>query len=268
MLYDTLGRLHDQPGTDLHQTVMHIARSIVGTDAHLVAQNDAAGIYVLVYHEGGHAGDALPVDHRPVYGSRAAVLRQQGGVQIESAEPGHAPDLFRKHAERHHDEQIRLPRSELRKELGILQLERLQHGKTMLHGVLLDRGLMHFQPAPARLVRHGNHAYNLVPRLHQGVERRHGELGSPHEHYPRRTEETQHPALDFTPVIHKRIIAEKSRVLDGPRSEICTDGAQDQGGDERPKRGTHGSVPRELRAGDVHHPVEHEKQHCDDGAHP
>ena len=259
MLENTLRSLHHQLRTDLHQAVMHIPRSIVGPDAHLVAQNYSSCIYILVYHESSHAGDTLAVDYRPVDRSGPAVLRQQCGVKIESAKLGHAPDFLRKHAESHHHEQIRLPCGELLQEFRILEFKRLQHRKPMLHRILLDRRLMHLEPAPAGLVRHCNHSYHLISRFHQCIERSHGELGRTHEYYPCGAEETHHPALEFAPVVHKRIVAEKSCVLYGARSEIGAYRPQDKGGDERPQRGSYGTIPREFRARDVHHPVEHEE---------
>ena len=70
--------------------------------AEVVVEN-AAGVYLLVDHEGGDAGLPLAVYDGPVDGRGAAVLRQDGGVQVEGAKARHAPHFLRQHAEGHHD---------------------------------------------------------------------------------------------------------------------------------------------------------------------
>ncbi len=266
MLQHALRRLHHQLGTHLHQPVVQIPCRILRTDAHLVAEDDSAGVDVLVYHERCHAGNTLPVDHRPVDRSGTAILRQKGGVKIERAELRHPPDLLRQHAERHHHEEIRLPRSQLRQELGILELDRLKHGQAMLHRIFLDGTLVHLQPAATGLVGNRHHAHHLVFSLHQSIQGSHRELGRAHEYYALRAEETADAALELAPVVHQRIVAEESGILDCPRSQICSDRGEHQSGYEGAQRRAYGPVPGQFDAGDVHHPVEHEEQHRDNGA--
>jgi hypothetical protein len=55
----------------------------------------------------GEARFAVAVHDGPVDGRRPAVLRQQRGVQVESAQRGHVPHGFGQHPEGHHDLQRR-----------------------------------------------------------------------------------------------------------------------------------------------------------------
>ena len=80
VLDESLDRLEHKLRAYLHQFVVHIACGVLRAYAAFVAHQDAAGVDVLVYHEGGHACELLPVDHGPVDRGRSPVLRQQGGV--------------------------------------------------------------------------------------------------------------------------------------------------------------------------------------------
>ena len=268
MLDQALGSLHHQLRAHLHQSVVHIPGRIITADTHILAEDDAAGIDILIYHERGDAGNTLAVYHRPVDRSGAAVLRQKSGVQVERAELRHAPDFLRQHAERHHHEEIRLPFGQRRKEFRILQLDWLQHRQPVLHGISLDRALVHFQSAPARLVGHRDHADNFISGLHQRIQRSHCKLGRSHEHNAFRAENPGHLALELAPVVQQRIVTEEGGILDGPRGQVCPDRAQYQGRDERAQRGADRSIPGQFGAGDIHHPIKHEEQHGYDGAHP
>ena len=199
---------------------MHIPGSIVTPYAHILAKDDAARVYILVYHEGSDAGNALAVDNRPVDRSGTAVLRQKGGMQVECAQLGHAPDLLRQHAERHHHEEIRLPFRQRRQELRIFQFHRLKHGQAMLDRIFLDGTFVHFEAASAGFIRHRDHAHHLVAGLDQGIQRSHRELGRAHEHNAFRAEEAGHLALELAPVVQQRIVAEEGGILDCPRSQI------------------------------------------------
>ena len=159
---------------------MQLAGRLVGPDAALLAQDDPAGVDVLVDHEGGHAREFLAVDDGPVDGGGAAVLRQQRGVEVEGAQAGHAPDLLGQHAEGHDHEEVGLPGGEGLQEGGILELEGLQDRDAVGDGIMLDGALVHLEAPAAGLVGHRDHAHDLVTGLDEGVQGLHGEFGRAH----------------------------------------------------------------------------------------
>ena len=196
MLDESLDRLEHKLRAYLHQFVVHIACGVLRAYAAFVAHQDAAGVDVLVYHEGGHACELLPVDHGPVDGGRSPVLRQQGGVEIDGAEFRHGPHHLRQHAEGHHHDEVRLPGLERLEELRVLELLGLQQRKSVLHGVMLDCTFVHLQPASARLVGHGDHAHHLVFVAYEIVERCHREFRGAHVYDAHRAEEADNLALE------------------------------------------------------------------------
>ena len=92
----------------------------------------------MVEEEGGDAGLGVAVDDGPVDGRCAAVLRQEGGVEVEGAEAGHGPHGFGEHSESHDNLEVGLEGTELVEKFGGLQLLGLKHGQALAQGVLLD----------------------------------------------------------------------------------------------------------------------------------
>ena len=109
LLHQALYGFDNQLRAQFHELVVQGSGCVSGLYVTLGAKDDAAGINLMVYHEGGDTGDVLSIDHSPVDGGGAAVLGQQGGVQVEAALPGHAPDGFRQHAEAYNHKQVCLP---------------------------------------------------------------------------------------------------------------------------------------------------------------
>ena len=267
MLDEALGSFDHELGSHLHKAVVHIARSLLGTDAAVCTQDDSAGIDILIDHEGGNAGMALAVDYRPVDRGSSTILRQKGGVQIEGAEFRHAPDLLGEHAEGNYHKEIGLPGCESLEEFGILELERLQHRQTVLHCIFLDGGLMHLEPAARRLVRHGNHADNLVAVLDKSIQRSHGKLGRSHKDDALLVHQAGHLALELAPAGSQRVVTlQKGRVVDGLPAEESPYRPEHEGRYKSADACGNRTVTRQFGAGNIHHPVQHEEQHRDDGA--
>ena len=146
-LDDGFDGLHHKACAHIHEPVVDITCGVGVLDAAFLTENDASGVNVMVDHERGDSCHPLPVDDCPVDRGCAAVLRQQGGVEVEGAELGHRPYLLGKHPESHDDEQVRFPGTQRLQEFWILQLHRLQDGDAVLDGELLDRTFVDLQAA-------------------------------------------------------------------------------------------------------------------------
>ena len=161
-LNQSLGRLDNHLGSDLHKTVVDVASRFVLSDQDVLAQDDSSCVYLLVDHESGRSGPGLPVYHGPVDRSRTPVLGQQGSMEVERAELRHRPHLFRQHSESHHDEHVSLVGFQFGQELRILEFDRLEHRNSTFDSELFHRALTDFLPAPRRLVSHGHDSYDFI----------------------------------------------------------------------------------------------------------
>ena len=259
--FDGLGH---QLGSHGHEPVVDVAGIVGIFDAAFLAEDDASGIDVVVYHECGHSRHPLTVDDRPVDGRGAAILRQQRRMEVEGAELRHRPDFLRKHAEGHDHEEVGLPCPEGVQELRILQLDRLKYRNPVLHGVFLHRTLVHLEPASGGLVRYGHHADHLVALGNQGLKRCDGELRGTHVYYARLPEESRDLGLHQPPGVLDSVGAEGAVVGCFPY-EVHRDGDQHVQRDEGSAGRRHRAVFGELLARQVHDPVQHEEQDGDDG---
>ena len=187
-------------------------------------------------------------------------------MQVERTELRHLPDLFGQHSERHHHEQVGLIGGQFRKESRIFEPERLQHRNAVSHSVLLHRTLLHFEPATGRLVRHRDYRHHLVAFPHKGVERCHREFGSAHEYDALRPEETADEAGDLSPSSPEKVSVEEGGVVNGPVGEEEPYRRQHYGRYQGADGSVHRAVACQLGAGDIHHPVQHEEEHCHDYA--
>ena len=265
LLDDAFHRFHHQRGAQLHQLVVKVSGRVRGFHPALGTQDDAARVYLLVYHEGGYAGDVLPVNHRPVDGRGPAVLRQQGGVQVEGAQLGHFPYRLGQHAESHHHKQIGLQGGQLAEELRVLELFRLHQGQAFRHRVFLDGALAQLEPAAGGLVRGGYNAHHIETGFPQGLERSHGEFRRSHIYNPSLSEHTNNFTLEFpVPALHQ-IYVQQAGVLDGLHRQEASQRAQDKGRYEFSHKGAGLSVVGQPLSDDVNHPVQHEEQHGEDG---
>ena len=253
-LDETFDGLDYQVGAHRHKLVVDVSGGVRVVDAALLAEDDASGVDVVIDHEGGHARDPLAVDDGPVDGGRAAVLWQQGGVEVERPELGHRPDFLGQHPEGDDHEEVGLPGAQGLEELGIFQLGRLQHGDAVLHRIFLDRAFVYLESASSRLVGHGHDARDLVPLGHQGLKGCNRELGRAHIHYARLLEEACDGGLDLPPAGLDLVRAE-SAVVRGLPDEVSADRDQHVQRNERSVGRGDGAVLGKLGARQVHDPV-------------
>ena len=111
----------------------------------------------MVQEESGDSGFGLAVHDGAVYRGGATVFGQQGRVEIERALGRHGPYGFGQHTEGYNHEQVGLQRLKFLKKFGILQLLRLHHFQTVLHGIFLDIALNQSVTSAGYLVGHGHH---------------------------------------------------------------------------------------------------------------
>ena len=135
----------------------------------------------------------------------------------------------------------------------------------MFYSVLLDGALVHLEAASGRLVRYGNNAHNLVAGLDKGVQRAHGEFRGAHIDNACFSEHTEEFTFCFAEPGFYQVHIEDAGVLDGLQGEPGADGRQDKGRYKLANKRRRGAIVGQALAGDVHHPVEHEEQHGDDG---
>ena len=197
---------------------MQGSRRIGKLYAAFAAENNSAGIYLLVYHEGGYTGDILAVDYRPVDRRRTAILRQQGGVQVKGSAFRHGPDHFRQHPEAHHYKQIGLPGGQFAQELFVLQFFRLQQRQALFYRILLYGALVHLESATGRLVRYGNYAHNPEAAPDKRIQRSHGEFRGTHIYNSGLTEHTEEFTLNPAETGLEQIDIQDAGILDGLNS--------------------------------------------------
>ena len=265
LLDDTLDGLHHQVGTQRHQAVVHVTRGIGIGNAAFLAEDDTARVNVFVDHEGRHTRHLLPVDDRPVDGGGTAILRQEGGMQVESAQRRHGPDHIGQHPEAHDDKQVGLERLQGFEEGRVTQLLGLQDGQAFLHRVLLDGTFIHLEAASAGLVGHGHHAHHMVFLLQEGVQGGHRKFGGTHINNAGLLEEAHELALDFTPPGANVVGIEQGGVVNGFPGKENADGSQDPGRDKGSDKGGGSPVLGQFGAGNVHHPIQDEEEDGDNG---
>lgn len=182
---DVLHRLGHQVGTQHHQPVVHVLHIVIGPDGHPLLLYHLAGVYLVVQEEGGDARLAVSVDDGPVDGGGSAVLRQQGGVQIECSQARHGPHRLGQHAEGHHYLQVGPQAAQLGQEGFVLQTFGLQNGDAVLQRALLHgRGLQLALVPPYGLVRHGDDPHHIVAFVYQSLQCGHCKVGRAHVYYP------------------------------------------------------------------------------------
>ena len=190
--------VHNHPGADFHKSVVQVSRSVVLPYVNLFAHHYVSGIDSVVDEEGGHTADILAVDHGPVDRSGAPVLRQQGCVEVESAQARYFPHFTRQQPEGNHHKEVRFQGLHRLYELRVPELFRLIDRYPAGHGILLHCALVHLQTAPARLVRDRDHGLYLVALLQNGLQRSHRELRRTHIHYARLAEEADNFHFKFS----------------------------------------------------------------------
>ena len=183
--YDVIKCLDGKTGSQFHQFVMHGSGVVIGQDGNTFLMDYIAGIYLVLEEECGYAGLPVSVYDGPVDGGGTTVLGQKGGVQVEGAQRGHAPDHLGQHTEGHHDLEIGLEGTELLYEQRVLQLFGLEDWYALLYRKLLDGAALQYASMTTDgLIGHGNHTYYIILVAHESAQYMFGKLGGSHEHYP------------------------------------------------------------------------------------
>ena len=178
---DFLNGAYNKVGAHFHHAVVDGAGIVLGQNGDALLQDDAACVNVVVQEEGGHAGFLVPVDDSPVDGGGTAVLRQQGGMEVEGAQWRHGPYHLGQHAECHHNLQVGIERLELLEEVLVAQTFGLQHRYVVAYGKLLYwTGLQHVVVAAYGLVGHGYYAHDIITLGQQALKRGHRKVGRAH----------------------------------------------------------------------------------------
>ena len=175
--------LHGDVGAEVHQSVVDVFRVGLVGQGEAFLQDNAARVDVVVEEKGGHTRLGLAVDDGPVDGCRTAILRQQGGVHVESAEPGHGPHHLGQHAKGHHHLQVGLETGQFGHEVGVFHLDGLEHGDAVGQRILLHFGGLQLVLVPPHgLVGLGDHGHHAVALVHEAAQRAYGKLGRAHEY--------------------------------------------------------------------------------------
>ena len=106
---------------------MHRTRVVGLGDGYAALQDDVARVDLMAEEEGRDARFLVAMDDGPVDRRRAAILRQQGGVQIERTQAWHFPNNARQHAEGDDDLQIGAECAQFVDEGGVREAFGLQH---------------------------------------------------------------------------------------------------------------------------------------------
>jgi hypothetical protein len=133
--------LERELGADVRQLGRQGDGGVLRQDGQLGLGEHGARVHADVHLHERHAGDGVAVDDRPLDRGRAAVLGQQGGVDVHAAELRQIEDLLRQDlAVGHHHDQRGVEFAQEGEELGVvLDLLRLVHGEAMGEGQLFHR---------------------------------------------------------------------------------------------------------------------------------
>ena len=248
-------------GSQLHELVVQGAGIVGIAYQALLAQDNAAGVDVLVNHERSDAGAFLAVDYRPVDRGCAAVLRKQGCMQVEGAQFGHSPHFFGEHAEGYHHKHVGLQSGKLLQEGRVPELFGLQDWNAFLDRVAFDGALVKLEPASARLVGNGNHCHHLVFALDEGVQRGHRKLGRTHIDDAGLAEEACYAAQHLAPAGLECVHVEEFCIFYGLHRKEGPYRRQHVGRTENAVECQPGTVFGHLLARDLHNPVDYEEKH-------
>ena len=134
-----------------------------------------AGVDLVLEQKRGGPRHRFAIQDRPMDGGGSTVLRQQGPMKVDGAQPGKIPNHFRQHAEGHHHPQIGRPRVQDGFEIRRLQLLRLGQREAMLFRHHLHFGSAQGAPSAGRPVGCRHDAHDLVVRFQQPFQASGGE---------------------------------------------------------------------------------------------
>ena len=185
-------------------------------------------------------------------------------MEVERTKLRHGPHNFRQHAEADHHKKIGPEGPEGFKEFLVLELFRLQHGKTFLHGVLFYGAFLHLEAAAGGFVRNGDNSNHLVTLLAEGIKRTHGEFRGAHIHYPCLSEHSDNLTLNLSESNHETVPVEQVLVSNGLYGKEASYWRKYKGRYEFSYEGRCCTIAGKPFSGDVYDPVQHEEQQGND----
>ena len=160
---------------------MKLLRGHVRGDGYLILQQHIAGVQPCIHQHGGNTGLLLTVDDGPVNRCRSPVTWQQGGVDIDAAQPWDVQNpLGQNLPESHYYDEVRLHFLQPCRKFLCLDFFRLQYRQTVLKSRLLHRRGLKVMPPALWPVRLGNHRHNICLFL-QDMQAGYGKIRRTHE---------------------------------------------------------------------------------------
>ena len=173
-------RPHQGPG--LHRLVMQAGCCVGVCDTHGFRQQDRPGVQARLHLLDLDARHLIPGHDGPLDRRRPAPARQEGGVQVETAQPRRIERLLRQDlAVSDHGSEIEVQRSDLGDDLRVAETLRRGDRNAQHFGQLVDRRLLFALPPTPAARRLGVDARDLMPGGSDRGERAGGEVRRAHE---------------------------------------------------------------------------------------
>ena len=173
---DVTQRAHKQVRAHDGQTVKEFSCRLELADRRLRGIDHVSGVHFAIKVHGRNAGHGIAVEHRPLDGRGAAILRQQRAMDIDRPIGRRCEQIIRQNAAiGHNDENIRLQALEICQRRAVAHLCRLKHREPRRKCDLLDRARLELHAAVFRLVRlceHTNHIKVFIEQALQGHGRK------------------------------------------------------------------------------------------------
>ena len=174
--------LAQYPGTHGGHAVKQLAAGLLRINGDLFTAEHIAGIQPLVHLHDGNAGLGVAVQHGPLHRSAAAILGQQGDVQVDAA-------IFRRFQHRlrqdaaisHHHDQLRGQCADIFIFAAVPQGTGLEHRRAVGKRHFLHRRCGQHLLAANRLIPPGIHCTDVMPGSIQGFQALGGNIRRAHE---------------------------------------------------------------------------------------
>ena len=180
---DVTQRAHKQVSAHDGQAVKEFSCRLKLADRRLIGIDHVAGIHLVVEVHGRNAGHGIAVEHRPLDGRGAAVLRQQRTMDVDRAIGSHCEQIIRQNATiGHDDENVRPQALESGQRRTVAHLCRLEHRQPRRERDLLDRARLELHAAVFRLVRLREYADHVKPLVEQALQGHGRKIRRAHKH--------------------------------------------------------------------------------------
>lgn len=135
---DVTQRAHKQVRAHDGQTVKEFSCRLKLADRRLRGIDHVSGVHFAIKVHGRNAGHGIAVEHRPLDGRGAAVLRQQRAMDIDRPIGRRCEQIIRQNAAiGHNDENIRLQALEICQRRAVAHLCRLKHRSPAVSAISL-----------------------------------------------------------------------------------------------------------------------------------